>query len=279
MQKEVFIVKAGGERERFNPEKLLYSLEKAGANREEARRIALHIEKEMRDGMRTSDVYEKAFSELRKVEASSAGKYSLRRALAELGPTGFPFEHFVAELMKARGYDTELNVIGRGKCIEHELDVVAWKGGETIAIEAKFHHELGIKTDVKVALYVKARFEDLFGKPILCKGDERPMTSGILLTNTKFTENAIRYSKCAGLNLIGWNYPDKGNLHHLIEELGLHPITTLPSLSGHEKRQFAEAGIVLCKHVREKKEALASLGLPEKRELEIISESNLVCPI
>jgi len=223
---EVFIVKANGEREPFQKEKLFESLRRSGADEESARRLAEHIEKEVRDGMRTSDIYEHAFSELRRVEKAIAGRYSLRRALMDLGPTGFPFEQFVAEILRANGYETALNIIGRGKCVEHELDIVAWKAEETLTVEAKFHHQLGLKSDVKVALYVKARFDDLLGQPVSCNGTERRITGGRLITNTKFTDNAIRYAACAGLVLIGWNYPEKGNLHHLIEESGVYPHKT-----------------------------------------------------
>lgn len=279
MSNEIFIIKAGGEREAFQPEKLLRSLVQAGADEASAREVVAHVEKEIRDDMRTSDVYEHAFSELRRKEKPAAGRYSLKRALAEFGPTGFPFERFVAEIFKARGFATEHSIIGRGKCIEHELDVVAWKGEDTITMEAKFHHEQGLKSDVKVALYVKARFTDLIGMPVRCGGAERRITDGLLITNTKFTERAIQYSACAGVKLIGWNYPAQGNLHDLIQEAGVHPITSLSSFSATDKQHLMEAGIILCRDLRGQKEKIVALGIPSDRLTAALSESTRLCPL
>jgi Holliday junction resolvase-like predicted endonuclease len=226
----IAIIKADGTRESFRVEKLERSLIRAGANADEAKRVAAHVVGEIREGMRTSEIYRHAFEYLRQHEARMAPRYSLKRALAELGPTGFPFEKFVAELLQTAGYATALNVHCRGRCVEHELDVVAWKGEETVAIEAKFHHEVGLKSDVKVALYVKARFDDLVGQSAACAGTERVFTGGRLITNTKFTDNAIQYARCAGLPLIGWNYPERGNLHHLIDAAGPALMDTLFAL-------------------------------------------------
>jgi len=59
----------------------------------------------------------------------------------------------------------------RGKLVEHEIDVVAWNEEKLIMVEAKFHNQLGVKTDLKVILYVKERFDDLsavtfdYGRP------------------------------------------------------------------------------------------------------------------
>jgi len=105
-----------------------------------------------------------------------------------------------------------------GKCIPHEVDVVAYNDKELIFCEAKYHNELGTKSDVKVALYIKARFDDLKHGTFDYGSPGRALTEGLLITNTKFSTTAIQYGKCENLRMIGWNYPEKGNLRDLIME-------------------------------------------------------------
>ena len=220
---KIFIVKSDGMRQEFDAQKLVASLAKAGASEDAREKISRHIGGEIKNGMSTGDIYHHAFELLRKSEKPVAERYSLKRALAALGPTGFPFEHFIADIFKAQGFETTTDQIVRGKCTSHEMDVVAWKDGELIMAEAKFHHEFGMKSDVKVALYVKARFDDLRSQMFSYGGKERALTKGILVTNTHFTDKAIEYSMCAGVALVGWNYPGSGNLHDMIIESGVYP--------------------------------------------------------
>ena len=170
------IIKADKSLEEFEPEKLKNSLLKSGATKDLAEEIFLHIQKELRDGMSTSQIYKHASfllkKQFRKVEVS----YSLRKAVMELGPTGFPFERFVGEILKERGYEVKIGEILKGHCASHELDVVAYNENKLILVEAKYHNGLGTKSDIKTALYVKARFDDLkdekyfFGKKRKVKG-------------------------------------------------------------------------------------------------------------
>lgn len=223
MSQEIFVVKSDGTQQAFETKKLNVSLVKAGASEEVREKIVRHIGGEVRSGMSTSDIYHHAFELLRKFEQPVATRYSLKRAMAELGPTGFPFEHFIADIFKAQGFETVTDQIVQGKCTSHEMDVVAWKDDTLLMAEAKFHHEFGMKSDVKVALYVKARFDDLRSQKFSYGGKERALTKGLLITNTHFTDKAIEYSACAGASLIGWNYPAHGNLHDMIIESGVYP--------------------------------------------------------
>lgn len=275
-RKEIYIVKANGSKELFDINKLENSLRGAGAPHDTAEKISHHIEKELEDGMSTSMIYDHAFFLLDKTAKPLAARYSLKRALAELGPSGFPFEKFIGELFKARGYQVETNQFIEGLCAEHEIDLVAWNENKLIMVEAKFHNELGLKSDLKVALYIKARFDDLKNKDF-SYGKKRPLNEGWLITNTKFTDKAIRYGKCAGVKLIGWNYPAEGNLQDMIEDVGLHPLTCLTSLSSLEKRNLLERGVVLCKEVRNG-DFLNFVGIPREKVSAVIEESKNLCP-
>ena len=271
------IVKADGTKETFNRAKLESSLIRTGADRQTTKDIADHIESELKDGMATTEIYNHAFDLLSKSFRPAAHKYSLRRAILELGPAGYSLEKYVADLFRARGYEAVTDQVVRGKCVEHEVDVVAWKGNELVMVEAKFHNESGTKSDLKVALYVKARTDDLSLSEFDFGGKIRKLTQGMLVTNTKFTQKAIEYAACEGLRLVGWNYPAQGNLEHMIEDAGLHPVTSIPSLSDVNRKILIDAGLVLCKDVLAKKDALVGLGIPEDSIKTITADAELIC--
>ncbi len=200
----------------------------------------------------------------------------MKRAIAELGPSGFPFEKFISEIYKAKGYEAITGQIVAGSCVDHEIDVVAWKDRELVMVEAKFHNEPGLKSDLKVALYVKARYDDLKDNEYDYGGKNHKISDFYLFTNTKFTDHAIRYAECKGLSLVGWNYPPKGNLEDLVTETKLHPLTSLVTLSQTEKRTLLDNGLILCRHVAEHKNDLQSYGI-EKAKIPVVLEeiSNL----
>lgn len=274
----IYVTKSDGARERFSFEKLRGSLRHAGASEALASEVSSHVEQEVVNGMTTSDIYRHAFSLLHGKERGTAVRYSLRRSLLALGPTGFPFEKFIGEVYKRKGYSVLLDQTVQGKCVDHEMDVVAWSDQKLIMAEAKYHHELAYKSDVKVALYVKARFDDLIAAEF-SYGSRKRIDECWLITNTKFTEKAITYGECAGVRLLGWNYPRGANLHHLIEETGLHPVTCLTTLSDGQKRLLMEQGIVLCESIRHEREKLRSLGFDERLIEETEAESSVLCPV
>lgn len=275
---KVFITKADGAKELFDSKKLHDSLTRAKASPEVASEIVAHVGKEVRDGMSTRDIYDHAYALLRERQRPQAMRYSLRRSLMELGPSGFPFEKFIGEIFRKKGYSVEVDKIVQGSCVEHEVDVIAWNDRELIMSEAKFHNQAGIKSDLKVVLYIKARVDDLKKAAFDFGGAGRVLTDGWLITNTKFTVSAIKYAACAGLTIVGWNYPLKGNLQDLIEESGLHPLTCLTTLSDSEKKGLMESGVVLCSSLRDDSNSLKTLGMKDERIITVIEEANLLCP-
>jgi hypothetical protein len=165
----------------------------------------------------------------------------------------------------------------KGKCVEHEIDVVAWKEGELIMTEAKFHTDFNLKSDLKVVLYVKARYDDLYGNTYIFGGKERELTEGWIVTNTKFSTTAIQYDQCQPhLKLVGWNYPYGNNLHNMIERAELIPITALTSISTIEKNMFLARGVVLSKALLDEN-LLKEVNFDEKKIKSIITEVNSLC--
>lgn len=271
----VTIVKANGVREPFNPEKLHRSLTRSGAQNDLADTITTAITQSLGGGETTKQIYARAFAQLRNAARPSAARYSLKRALFELGPSGYAFEDFLAELYKARGYRTQTRHTLRGKCATHELDLCATNGTEYMAAEAKFHNSAGTKSDLKVALYVRARFEDLKDSP-LCE-EQGVLTHPYLITNTKFTSEAESYATCVGLSLISWDYPATENLRTMIEDAAVHPLSCLTTLSTAHKRALMADGIVLCRHLRNTTEKLRALGLSEQDIARTLEEARQIC--
>lgn len=275
----ITITKADGKKELFEETKLIDSLRNAGGNEIIIEQILEQLNKEIYDGMPTSEIYSKAFNLLRSHSMPMAVKYSLRRALSELGPDGFPFEKYVAKIFQTWGYDTLTDQTVLGVCVPHEVDVVAWNKEKLIMVEAKFHNELDLKSDLKVALYIKARFDDLKGNLFNYGGVQRKLDEGWLVTNTKFTEQAIRYGECNKLKMLGWNYPVSGNLQDIIEELRLHPFTCLASLSNVHKKALLQKGVVLCMDIYENQKVLSEIGMPVETANLVIDEIKAVCDI
>lgn len=269
------IRKADGTTEPFDGAKLEASLRRSGARGAVAQDIRRRIEATIVAGIDTHEIYRRAFSLLRKEERAVAARYGLRRALFEFGPTGHPFEDFIAELFRLEGWNVEWRKIIPGKCVPHEVDVYATKGEEHLAAELKYHNDPNYKTDVKTALYVKARFDDIWQCDPTVSAT-CPVDHGYLITNTKFTEMAIQFAKCSGIGLLGWSYPTEGNLYDRIIAAGIYPVTALTELKKAEKNLLVDQGIVTTEQLSRKREALRKLSIPPERIGLIIAEIEAV---
>jgi hypothetical protein len=264
------IIKTDGSVETWDGNKLERSLVRAGATPTTAKRIHDTIELSMGTMSGSSDIYRRAFAMLRVEGRAVAARYSLRRALFEFGPSGHPFEDFVSELFKKEGWVVEPRRMIKGRCVSHEVDVYATRNGEYLAAELKYHNDPGYKTDVKVALYVKARFDDIWQ----CDPKERNcrIDHGFLVTNTKFTQQAVEYATCSGMSMLGWSYPNNGSLYDRIIASGLYPVTALTSLRKAEKRLLIDKNISTTELVREHRELLREMGVTPERVGVILAE-------
>ena len=271
----IFITKADGEQEPFDPVKLERSLSHAGASSTMRAHVLSEVIKELRPLMTTEDIYRRAFALLKKNEVTPiAARYSVKRAVFALGPSGFPFEQFLAEVLRAHGWHVRTDLMLMGRCAPHEVDVLAEKDGKRVGIEAKFHNEPGGKTDIKDALYVKARYDDLRQAPLASSR----VDEGWLVTNTVLTRNAIRYARCSNLTVIGWDYPRTRGLMQMIEEGKVHPLTALTTLSEGEKRRLLENKIVLCKSVRDP-HTLREYGVAPGKIPQVLEEAQRLCSV
>lgn len=276
--KKVEIIKANGDKAIFEIDKLIRSLKKSGASHQLSLEIAEVIESGLFDGMTTKEIYRKAFNRLRKKSRSKAARYKLKNAIMELGPSGFPFEKYVAELLKADGFQTDVGKIVKGQCVSHEIDIVASKNNQHYMCECKFHSKQGRHCDVKIPLYIQSRFKDLENTHKKKDGSNK-FHQGWIFTNTRFTSDAMKYGKCAGLKLISWDYPKRDSMKIRVDRFGIHPITCLTTLTSREKKALLDIEKVLCKDLCNEPESLDKVGIKKIRHHKILEEAHALCGI
>lgn len=277
MEEKIFIRKASGQTVPFAPDRLRASLHKAGATDPEIEEIIRRITPQLYEGISTKQIYRMAFNFLKKKSGYKAARYHLKKGIMELGPSGFPFEKFIAEILKWQGYETQTGVITHGKCVSHEVDVIAEKSDEYVMVECKYHNRPGLFCDVKIPLYVNSRFIDLKTAWQSIPGRESKNYNGWLVTNTRFSLDAVQYGTCAGLKLLGWDYPAKAGLKDQIDHLGLYPITCLTTLAKAEKQALLDMGIVLCHELYNDTHFLLKAGVKDSRISAVKDELEKLC--
>jgi len=270
------ITKGTGEKAIYDPEKLKKALAHSGVGEIEREQIAKMVESRLYEGITTRKIYQIAYALLKKQSVRTAGRYKLKNAITELGPTGFPFERFVGKLFESEGYQVETGVIVQGKCVQHEVDVVARKAGEMIMIECKFHLDKNRKSDVKIPLYIQSRFLDVKAAWEKTYGTEGIKYKGGVVTNTRFSDDAMVYGECADLYMISWDYPQVKGLKYWIDKSGLHPLTSLTSLNKKEKQLLLEQGIVLCSELVLQAELLLKIGISGKQLKKVLDEASML---
>ncbi|WP_339840998.1 ATP cone domain-containing protein [uncultured Maribacter sp.] len=277
MKDSINIVKYSGDVVPFDVDKLINSLRRAQASEELIQQIVEQVENKIYEGITTKKIYQMAFKILKGKSRVSASKYKLKKALMELGPSGFPFEKLVGKLLAHEGFSTQVGVIVQGNCVQHEIDVIAQKDNQHYMIECKYHSDQGRTCNVKIPLYIQSRFLDVKAKWEHQKGHETKLHKGGVYTNTRFTTDAVQYGKCVGLLLTSWDYPMGNGLKDRIDKLGLHPLTALTTLTKAEKTKLLDTGIVLCKELHKKPALLEQIGIDKKRHKKILEDSEALC--
>ncbi len=273
------IKKFNGEIEIFNAEKLKTSLRRSKASKSEIEEIVEQIMPTLYDGMPSKEIYKKAFSLLKKHNRTSASKYSLKRAILDLGPTGYPFEQLVSALLKHHGYSTQVGIIMQGECITHEVDVLAEKDGNTYTVECKFHADPKAVSNVKVPLYINSRFLDI--QKCWNKDSQKAshLKQGWLVTNTRFSTDAIDYAKCVGLHLLSWDYPKNNGIKQNVDKFALYPITTLTTLTKNEKHLLIKYNVILTKELYKDSHLLDKIGISTLRKEKVLNEIKKLCDL
>jgi Holliday junction resolvase-like predicted endonuclease len=237
------VTKQTGEKEAYDPEKLCTSMKRAGVPDALAKRICLDVQEDLTPDVTTTKIFRETLRRLLKENLEFSARYSLRRAVDDLGPTGYLFEQYVQALLQSYGYETKRNVMMKGECVTHEVDVFAKKAGINFLVEAKYRNQHNIKTHIDQVMYADARLMDIERRHVKAGGKENYVMW--VITNTKFTKNAIRYGSCREMKLVGWNYPKKENLEYMITRKKMYPVTVLPSMTRTARDMLTEKNLIL----------------------------------
>ncbi len=277
MNKNFKIRKYSGDLVDFDVDKLIRSLKNAKTDDALIEKIVAEVESQLYDGITTKKIYQMAYKILKSKKSICASRYKLKKAIMELGPSGFPFEKFVSEILNYEGYATEVGVIVQGYCVKHEVDVVAKNKTHHYMVECKYHNKQGRVNDVKIPLYIQSRFLDIDKQCTINEGKDSKFHQGWIYTNTRFTSDAINFAECVGLKLVSWDYPLNKSLKEIINKYGLFPITSLSMLTRKEKAKLLDKGIVLCKDLCKNPEIINDVIFDKSKYKKIKEDMESLC--
>ena len=249
----VFVTKADGTRQLFDGEKVVRTCLRMGASRKIADEVVERVEKRLYDGIPTSKILQMTFRLLRSYKPAIRHLLDLRRGLS-LMDSKPEFEVFVQVLLANSGFEVSPNRIVPGKCVEHEVDAIAKKGGVTYFVEAKHHVNYHTPTGLDESRIARAILEDV-SEGFQCGTCDLKIDRAMIVTNTRYSPHARRYGKCRNILQIGWSSPANLSLQSMIEENNLYPISCLRGLKRATKSKLVNSGIVLMKQLLEEKPA------------------------
>ncbi|WPR72738.1 restriction endonuclease [Flavobacterium sp. NG2] len=271
------VIKQSGERVNFEPEKLRSSLFKSGASVAVVDLILQKVSDEVYDGISTKNIYKKAFGLLKKGANSFAARYNVKTAIQMLGPAGFHFEKYIARLFESEKFETKINMTLQGKCVSHEVDILVKKNDRIEMVECKFHGSQAAVSDVKIPMYILSRYNDLNVKEHEIFSHKDVISSCLIVTNNRFTTDAIDFANCSGINLLSWDYPENNNLETKNLRDCLYPVTCLTTLASAEKDKLLNAGVILARELLEEPEVLNELNISSKRKINVLREVEELC--
>lgn len=259
-----FIIKKRGKlKEFFDVKKFKRSLERSGLSKSMCDELVDKVDPEKPSYQSTASLFRKTHNEIYRRSKKLAAHYNIKKSILELGPTGYPFEILCSEIFKAKGFKTKVSVIKQGKFIKHEVDVVAIRPDLTIFCECKFHNNQNKVDDVKLPLYIHSRFLDI-------KNNHKENMQYAILSNTKFSEDAVKYSTGVGLMLFSLDYPDKSTFLDLMKRYKVYPVTILKNLKRDEASGLLKHKVVVVKHL--KSIHLEKVGVSKERISKVVSE-------
>ncbi|UGS21572.1 restriction endonuclease [Flavobacterium cyclinae] len=268
------VTKYSGELVHYDEQKLINSLRKSGADQSVAETIVKEIESELYEGIPSKKIYKRAYQLLKNISNVHAARYNLRTALLGLGPAGFFFEKFIAKLMQELGYQTKINTFLQGKCISHEIDILLLKNDLVTLVECKFHSGQDAKSDVKVPMYILSRFNDVKDRKYDLFSAKRNISKCTIVTNNRFTSDAIQFGECSGMNMLSWDYPQKNGIKELVDTYKVYPITCLTTLTKAEKEKLLILECITVEDLILHPNNLKNIELSRNRIKNVLKEAN-----
>lgn len=267
------VKKHSGELVPFNPDSLRYSLSRSGASPEEVDGVFERIKDNLYDGITTRELYELAFEYLKACRNTYAARYSLKKALRDLGPEGFYFEKWIARIFQEDGYQAVTGQVIQGHAVTHEIDVVASKGQELLAIECKFRNDVDAKISVTTPMYFMSRVVDISDISYTFFNKNLKISAGWLVTNAYLTTDSIKFGEYHKMNLLAWDYPKSYSLKARVDNNGQYPVTCLTSLNAQDKARLLKAQCILVKDVIRHPKFLQDLEINDQKRKQILQEA------
>ncbi len=267
------VKKFSGELVDFNPRALKRSLTKSGANKQEVEVVFDAIETAMYDGIPTSDLYTLAFKNLKKYRNSYAARYSLKKALRELGPEGYFFEKWMVKLFESLGFQAAHSETVQGRAVTHEIDVVAYKDDHLLFCECKFRNDVDAKISVTTPMYFLSRMRDVEECTYSFFGKEMNPTKGFLVTNAYLTTDSIDFANYYGIGLISWDYPVESSIKERVDSGALYPVTCLTTLTDDQEKILLAKNCILVKELVNQPSYLDHLNLSKEQKRDVLEEA------
>jgi len=266
----MFVKKADGSSQPFEKSKVIRTCLRMHASEEHARAVADKVESKIYEGIPTKEILRMIFFYLKNYRPEVKYRIDLREAISLMRPKP-DFENFVFLLLKEYGYEASPPQLIQGNCVEHEVDVVARRGNETVYVEVKHHFQHHTFTGVGVFLEAWSTFMDLLEGYEQHKNNFK-FNKLLIVCNTKFSDHALQYARCKNITYIGWNVPEK-SLEAMVEEKKFYPITLLKNMDRRIETRLGDNGIILLKQLVETdfNELLKKTGM-EKSKLRVIRE-------
>jgi hypothetical protein len=159
------------------------------------------------------------------------------------------------------------------------VDVLAAKDSRVCVIECKHHTDGDKPDDIKIALYVHSRFNDIRKAMELSPDYNSFAHEGWLVTNTRCSSDAITYAECAGLKILSWKYPEPEGLELMIERKRLYPVTILPAATRNAMHVLTQNNIIMMQEIVDMEESafIRKSGLDRNSAIAIKREADDIC--
>jgi len=237
------VTKADGSQQQFSKDKIIRTAMRMGADRRRAFEVADRVESKLYNGIPTAKILQLIFLHMRRDKPAISHLYDLRKGLSLMNSKP-EFETFIQILLAHNGFEVTPNQILPGRCAEHEVDAIATKDGVTYFVEAKHHYSYHALTGLDESRIARAILEDVAEGYNLGR-NQLKIDRALIVTNTKYSEQATRYANCRDILLVGWNSPPNLSVQSMIEEKNLYPLSCLKSLKREDRGRLVEAGILL----------------------------------
>jgi len=260
----VVVKKADGSVQSFDKEKVVRTCLRMGANKQVAYEVAEKVERRLYDGISTANILQMVFQFMRSYKPIVGNLFDLRKGLSLMSSRP-EFEVFVQALLARKGFEVSPNRLLIGKCVAHEVDAIARKDGVTYFVEAKHHSSYHTPTGLDESRIARAVLEDVIEGFVLGKSDLK-IDMAMIVTNTRYSDQAIQYGNCRNILQIGWSSPIDHGLQSMIEGKNLLPLSCLRGLSMDARLKLAISGIVLFEQMIEEDtmELARKTGLPRE---------------